>query len=382
MSTLQFRAYALGQLIFVLGYFYLVFARPIARFIDSPDAISQKRTEDLIHRFPIDFWLIFVTARLLGPVVFFTSLSSITSFVPTGEEWVRIYLLGITVVIIVSLPIFFLILDGFGRLAPLLSFNRALVTIKTKVFLIGSLIPLMIDTLLVLYFSGRTGYFNSETIAVWLMLEVLAVAGTLLFIKSFNQSLKPLKSISTPHSLLDGELQLRLEALQPQSNDELGIIAREYAQLESFQHDAEMRLKASEFELRTILDNMTDIFYQTDANGLIIRISKSVENQLGYTVDEVMGTRMADHYVHPEQREQFVQKLMANNGHISNFVAAIKHKDGRELMFSTSAHFSYDQEGNISGVEGTSRDVTQLYRAQQSLREEKQRATITLEGIG
>ncbi|MCW8982752.1 MAG: diguanylate cyclase, partial [Gammaproteobacteria bacterium] len=382
MSTLQFRAYALGQLIFVLSYFYLLFARPIARFIDSPDAISQKRTEDLIHRFPIDFWLIFVTARLLGPVVFFTSLSSITSFVPTGEEWVRIYLLSITVVIIVSLPIFFLILDGFGRLAPLLSFNRALVTIKTKVFLIGSLIPLMIDTLLVLYFSGRTGYFNSETIAVWLMLEVFAVAGTLLFIKSFNQSLKPLKSISAPHSLLDSELQLHLEALQPQSNDELGIIAREYAQLESFQHDAEMRLKRSEFELRTILDNMTDIFYQTDANGLIIRISKSVEKQLGYTVDEVIGTSMAAHYSHPEQREQFIQKLRANNGHISNFVAAIKHKDGRELMFSTSAHFSYDQEGNISGVEGTSRDVTQLYRAQQSLREEKQRATITLEGIG
>jgi diguanylate cyclase (GGDEF)-like protein/PAS domain S-box-containing protein len=103
---------------------------------------------------------------------------------------------------------------------------------------------------------------------------------------------------------------------------------------------------------------------------------------MGYTVKEVIGTRMSNHYIHPEQRDIFLKKLQTNNGHITNFIAAMRHKDGREIIFSTSAHFIYNSAGNIAGVEGTSRDVTQLYKAQQSLSEEKQRATITLDGIG
>jgi len=382
MATTPFRLYGIGQLLFSLGYFYLLFTRPIGRFIGSPNETTQKQTERLIHRFPIDFWIIFLTARSVGAFSFFIGIGSVSEITPTFEVWFRIQLLATTVAIIVGLPIFFLILDGFGRLAPLLSFKRALITIKTKVFLVGALIPLMIDTLLVLYFSGRTGYFNGETIVVWGVLELLAIAGTLFFIKSFRQSLEPLKSISAPYSPLGDELQLRLESLQPQSNDELGVIAQQYAQLQSYQHNAERRLLASEIELTNILDNMTDIFYQTNSQGEITRISKSIEKLMGYTVAEVMGSRMADHYVHPEQREIFISSLMENNGQVSNYITPLRHKDGRERMFSTAAHFIYDEDERISGIEGTSRDVTQLYNAQQSLREEKQRATITLEGIG
>ncbi len=382
MATTPFRLYAVGQLLFSLSYFYLLFARPIGRFINSPDEASRKQTEKLIHRFPIDFWIIFLIARSIAALSFFIGLGSVSEIAPTMEVWFRLQLLATTVAIIAGLPIFFLILDGFGRLAPLLSFDRALITIKTKIFLTGALIPLMIGTLLVLYFSGRTGYFNGETIVVWGVLELLAIAGTLFFIKSFRQSLEPLKSISAPYSPLGDELQRRLESLQPQSNDELGVIAQQYAQLQSYQHNAERRLIASEVELTSILDNMTDVFHQTDSNGLITRISKSIEKTTGYTVKEVMGTRMADLYIHPEQREFFIKSLMENHGRVSNYEVAIRHKNGQELMFSASAHFIYDENGDIAGVEGTSRDVTQLHKAQQSLHEEKQRATITLEGIG
>ncbi|MDH3355314.1 MAG: EAL domain-containing protein, partial [Chromatiales bacterium] len=380
MSTPLFQFYGAGQLLFGVGYFYILFTRPISRFINAPDETSRAQTEKLIHRFPLDFWLIFLIARSVGALSFFISLGSVSDVTPTIEVWFRLQLLASTVAIIIGLPIFFLIIDGFGRLAPMLSFKRALITIKTKVFMIGALIPLMIDTLLVLYFSGRTGFFDGETIVVWVVLEVLAIAGTLLFIKSFNQSLQPLISLSNPHHTLGKKLFA--ESMQTQSNDELGVIAKQYAQLQTYQHDAEKRLIASELELKSILDNMTDIFYQTDATGIITRISKSVEQLTGYTVNEIMGTRMSEHYVHPGLREEFLNELISNNGHVTNYVTVLRHKDQRELMFTTSAHFIYDEAGNITGVEGTSRDLTELYKTQQSLREEKQRATITLEGIG
>src|SRR4030067_306930 len=67
-------------------------------------------------------------------------------------------------------------------------------TIKTKVFLIGALVPLLIDTMLVQYYWARTGYFTAETFAVWLLLELLAIGGSLIFVRSFGQSLQPLQN--------------------------------------------------------------------------------------------------------------------------------------------------------------------------------------------
>ena len=66
-----------------------------------------------------------------------------------------------------------------------------------------------------------TGYFTAETFFVWLALELMAVAGSLIFVRSISQSLSPLQS-------LIGQVEQYQEAdhasMHPMSTDELGVL--------------------------------------------------------------------------------------------------------------------------------------------------------------
>jgi signal transduction histidine kinase len=102
------------------------------------------------------------------------------------------------------------------------------VTITAKIFLIGALVPLLIDTMLVQYFWTRTGFFTAETFFVWLMLEVLAIAGSLIFARSIGQSIAPLNQMLAGPAAADAVNPARLQA---RSTDELGVLACGYRDL-------------------------------------------------------------------------------------------------------------------------------------------------------
>ncbi|HXF44731.1 MAG TPA: PAS domain S-box protein [Burkholderiaceae bacterium] len=131
---------------------------------------------------------------------------------------------------------------------------------------------------------------------------------------------------------------------------------------------AQEALAASERELQAILDEMQDTYYRTDAEGRILRLSRSAERLLGYRPEELIGRNLADLYVEPAQRADFLRALRANGGAVTNYEGRLRHKSGREVWVSTSAHFYNDAEGRIAGVEGTTRDITDLRRAREELR--------------
>jgi hypothetical protein len=88
-----------------------------------------------------------------------------TDFVSTPYGWFRIELAALIVSIIVGLPIFFLIFDLFGQALGGMNLVRPIVTIRTKVFLIGALVPLLIDAMLVQYYWTRTAISHARPLA-------------------------------------------------------------------------------------------------------------------------------------------------------------------------------------------------------------------------
>jgi diguanylate cyclase (GGDEF)-like protein/PAS domain S-box-containing protein len=131
---------------------------------------------------------------------------------------------------------------------------------------------------------------------------------------------------------------------------------------------AQQSVAASERELRAMLDNMQDTFYRTDAAGRIVRASKSVERLLGYRESDVLGRRLADFYVDPTDRDRFLADLQASGGSVSHYEGRLRHRDGHEVWVSTNAHFHFDAAGRVAGVEGTTRDVTEIRRAREEQR--------------
>ncbi len=117
---------------------------------------------------------------------------------------------------------------------------------------------------------------------------------------------------------------------------------------------------------RSFAENTSDLFYRTDTFGRITYISRSVYELSGYTVEEAIGMNMAeDVYMVPRERENFLA-VLNKNGRVHNFSARLKRKDGSMWWASTNAHFYYDEDGNIMGVEGITRDVTEQKRLQET----------------
>lgn len=238
--------FCVASTLFALWYFNR-YATPIYRYLEQP---NEQYAGDLLRclkNFPLHYWGIFSVYLILAPITVVYSAEIFSDYRATPIDWFRINLVALIVSIIVGLPIFFLILDLFGDLICNISFNKAHVTIKLKVFLIGALVPLLIDTMLVQYFWTRTGYFTMETFIVWLSLEILAIVGSLIFVKSFSQSLMPL------HKALENPTDIEQQTFQdmvPHSTDELGVLTTSYRRLLT-------SLKAQHDHLEEIVEQRT-----------------------------------------------------------------------------------------------------------------------------
>jgi len=149
----------------------------------------------------------------------------------------------------------------------------------------------------------------------------------------------------------------------------------------SFSKEQENALKESEHKYRDLVDNTPDLRYRVDMEGKIVFVSASIYKISGYTPDEVMGMRLADYlYVKPAERDEFL-RMLQEKGHLENFEAQLKKKDGSKWWASTNAHIFSDKDGVELGVEGVIRDVTELKSLQDRMQQaQKMEAIGTLAG--
>lgn len=124
---------------------------------------------------------------------------------------------------------------------------------------------------------------------------------------------------------------------------------------------------------RMLVNNSQDLLYRTDLKGRITFVSPSVYRLSGYAPEEAIGMRMAEEvYLFPEQRMAFLERLQ-KYGRVSNYEAQLKRKDGSTWWASTNAHLYKDGQGNVAGVEGITRDISEIKAAEKALRESEER---------
>jgi two-component system, cell cycle sensor histidine kinase and response regulator CckA len=130
---------------------------------------------------------------------------------------------------------------------------------------------------------------------------------------------------------------------------------------------AEERLRQSEEEFRRIVENLQDAFYRADMNGILTFLSPASERIAGYRPEEGVGRPIRLFYADPLEREEFM-KLILKDGFVNNFEARLVHKDGHIVWVSTSARLYKDKQGNLAGVEGIARDISNRKKAAEAVR--------------
>jgi len=132
---------------------------------------------------------------------------------------------------------------------------------------------------------------------------------------------------------------------------------------------AEETIRKSEEKYRELVDNIQDTLYRCDTGGNLTFTNPSGVRLLGYEhPEEVIGKNIAkDFYYHPDLRETFLEKLVAE-GKVTDYVVTLKHRDGSPIIISSNSHLFYDREGNVLGVEGLFTDITHRKHSEEEIR--------------
>ncbi|MCK9150404.1 PAS domain S-box protein [Methanobacterium alcaliphilum] len=138
------------------------------------------------------------------------------------------------------------------------------------------------------------------------------------------------------------------------------------------------KLKASEKKYRKIFENVQDIFYQTNNEGIITEISPSVERYSGYKVEEILGKPVEIAYENPEDRLALLN-AMKKNGEVIDYEINLKTKTGDIISSSTNAHIIYDSNNQPQGIEGYLRDISERKKAEELLRTTQIRLRVALD---
>ena len=95
----------------------------------------------------------------------------------------------------------------------------------------------------------------------------------------------------------------------------------------------EAELQESEEKYRNIFENIMDVYYRSNLEGILVMASPSAKDLLGYAdIDELIGKNIAESfYYYPEDREVFIAELM-KTGEVRNYEVTLKHKDGSEVL--------------------------------------------------
>lgn len=120
----------------------------------------------------------------------------------------------------------------------------------------------------------------------------------------------------------------------------------------------ENALRESEEKYRTIFENVRDVFYKIDLQGIIHEISPSVKYFSGFTREALIGQSVYTIYDHPEDREIFLNEIK-KKGSVEDYEISIRNSDGKLMYISTSAAIQFDVNGNPAHINGSLRDITQ-----------------------
>lgn len=147
-------------------------------------------------------------------------------------------------------------------------------------------------------------------------------------------------------------------------------------QLEALENEAKYRLLA---------ENTVDCIWTLNMNLEFTYINQAIFHYLGYTPEEWTGSKLAEHSP-PEQMDKMkgiIADVLADLSDKTTavFETSFYHKNGEEVPGEVMGKVLLDDAGNAIGFQGTTHDITERRKAEESLRKRKEFLDTILDSV-
>ncbi len=150
----------------------------------------------------------------------------------------------------------------------------------------------------------------------------------------------------------------------------------------------EDELRKSEERYRMIAENSSDILWTTDMNLQTTYVSPSVERLMGEPVDVHMRRTMEDKF--PEESMNKLASLLEEELECEKDPDCDKRRyrtvevehyraDGSLVPIEISMSFQRDENGNVTGIHGITRDITERVKAREQLVQSERKYRVLME---
>jgi PAS domain S-box-containing protein len=125
-------------------------------------------------------------------------------------------------------------------------------------------------------------------------------------------------------------------------------------------------LRASQEYARNLIDSSLDTIIAVDKGRRVVEFNKAAQATFGYHPDEILGQHIDILYVDPLEGLE-IHRTTVEQGQCTREVLN-KRKNGQVFPIFLSASVLRDAQGELVGVMGISRDITQRKQAEEQLR--------------
>jgi len=147
---------------------------------------------------------------------------------------------------------------------------------------------------------------------------------------------------------------------------------------------SEEALRKSEEKYRSILENITEGYFENDLHGNLTFFNDSLTEVYGYTRDELlqMNYRRFMDKENAQKVSQAYNNIFTTEKPDREIQYEIIRKDGTKRYLENSVSLIRDADGRAVGFRGVARDITRRREAEEDLRESEERYRTILESIG
>jgi PAS domain S-box-containing protein len=157
---------------------------------------------------------------------------------------------------------------------------------------------------------------------------------------------------------------------RPKCNNDKELLEKHILDLERKLESRELELQLTRNFYEERLENLNDVLFAVDENGVFMYLNSAIENITGYKREEVLGKPFTKH-VHPEDLPGLLKDIERTiSGEKKPYMFRIIKKSG-DIGYVHTTSRAIIKESKVVGINGLMVDIKKLKQVESRLKEER-----------